>query len=274
MDEQVYPRLYDGLDTFFPEFGFVERGGKWEATIWPADFPIDVDDPRPERIQCYEDAPWMFHLHGRGSMAWLVYMNKGKPLAGVFEEVCRYAASKANVPFPAREVTEEEREQARRWEERKIMLRLMITGCQAYLLSPSGAAARDYMTLARGFTEDDLKTLGIGLYPPADLLWDTLVKVGVDPKVAEEHRVFDERMSGFVVVPWHDRSGAPPTLYGRWPDKTLPLQREHPGWKWKRDQALKEWGARPDDQRAANPWSEPEIPMTNTLAGTGTKSSF
>jgi hypothetical protein len=34
------------------------------------------------------------------------------------------------------------------------------------------------------------------------------------------------------------------------------------------------WDERTDDQKAATPWSEPEIPKTNTLAGTGTKSSF
>jgi hypothetical protein len=273
MEEKVYPQLYERLPEIFPEFGFVNRGDKYEATLWPDNFPVAVDNPRPERIQCYANAPWMFHLHGRWSMLWLVYVNKGKPLAGVFEVVCEFLAKKVDVPFPDRQMTEEEREQARRWEERKTLLGLIFTGCQAYLFSPAGTAARNYMTATRGFTEADLKNLEVGLYPPADFLWNSLTQVGFDPKIAEECGVFDERMCGYVVVPWYAASGAPLSLYGRWPDKDLPLQKDLPGWKWKRDKALKEWGALTDAQRAATPWVEPKIPKTKALAGDGTKSS-
>jgi hypothetical protein len=152
MDEQVYPRLYDGLDTIFPEFGFTPRDGKWEATHWPADFPIQVEHPRPERLQCYNAAPWTLYIHGRGGMLWLQYWNKGKPVTGaVFVELCRYAASKVNVPFPERELSEEEREQARRWEDRKTLLCTVDAECQAYLWTPSGIAvlSATYSSLMR-----------------------------------------------------------------------------------------------------------------------------
>jgi protein gp37/site-specific DNA-adenine methylase len=273
MEDQVYPTLYAKLDEFFPEFGFTRKGDKWEATLWPADFPIAVEDPRPERIQAYPNTPAIFHVHGRRSMPWTEYVNKGRPLTGVYEIACEFLAKKVGVPFPKYPITDAEREQARQWEERKHMLPYIVGICQAYLFSPAGTAAREYMTLIRGFTEDALRNLMVGLYPPPDVLWDTLIKAGLDPKIAEELRVFDESMCGYVIFPWHDAHGTLLTVYGKWPSKTLPLQKDHKGWAWKRHQALKAWQQNIDEKKTTDPWVEPEIPKTNTFAGVGTKST-
>jgi hypothetical protein len=272
MDEEVFTRLYDQLDVAWPEFGFDPRGDRWVATDCPAGFPSPGGEVRPDRIMCYADAPHAFHVQGLWSMSWARYLNKGKPLGGVYEEVCRGLAKKVGVPFPELDLTDADREDARRWEERRDLLRQMIRLCRDYLFSPHGVAARAYMK-GRGFSDDDLKALGIGLYPPPGLIRLMFAKAGLDADAAKEHFVLDGRMSGYITFPWYDSSGSPMTMYGRWPDKDIPFQKNHPGWAWKRNEALKEWDALPADEKAHKPWVEPEIPKTNTLRGTNTKSS-
>ncbi len=39
LDREVYPALFNHLDTAFPEFGWKKRGTAWTATAWPSGFP-------------------------------------------------------------------------------------------------------------------------------------------------------------------------------------------------------------------------------------------
>jgi hypothetical protein len=272
MDETVFPLLYDRLDEVFPEFSFVKNGDHWEATVCPDALPEMLGTPRPDRIYCYQNAPWMFHIQGGESMSWYIYANKGNPLTGVFPEVCQYLAGKVNVKLPDFGMSPEERQQATDWENRRHALKLTFGACAFWLHALEGQEARDYMVQTRGFTLEQLKGLQAGLYPPLDRL-ENVLAFGKLADVGREQRVLDRRMKGYVVFPWFEPNGAPMTLCGRWPNKTLPLQRNHPGWKRNRAKLLKEWGAKSAAEKQAKPWVEPTIPKIFTLMGAGTKGS-
>jgi cellulose biosynthesis protein BcsQ len=56
LDREVYPALFDRLDSAFPEYRFRRKGNRWEAT---ADATRSLPDkPRPARVNCYVNRPW------------------------------------------------------------------------------------------------------------------------------------------------------------------------------------------------------------------------
>ena len=216
LEEVVYPALYDRLQDAFPEFAFAQRGAVKEATRWPAGFPLEVEHPRPERLQCYADSPYRLWVHGRHHLRWLDYVNGGrKPMGPDFLAAVRKLCDLAGVQFPEREVSAEEEEQARAWEMRRVLLATVLASCQEVLWSPRGDQARAYMG-SRGFTDDDMKALGLGFYPGVDDLRSHLEANGHDARAADNCRLLVPELTGYIVLPWNDPSGGPMTLYGRW----------------------------------------------------------
>jgi hypothetical protein len=166
LEEQVYPALYDRLENAFLEFVFRDDGGDRKvATLFPAD--LEAENRNPGRIVCNSERPWQFMTFGRRAIRWLDYVNGGqKPRGRRFIECVRDLCERAGVPFPGQEMTPEQRDQAARWEERRTVLAAVLEICQESLWTETGRAARDYLH-GRGFTEDDLRTLGFGFYTSA-----------------------------------------------------------------------------------------------------------
>jgi len=95
---------------------------------------------------------------------------------------------------------------------------------QGALWSSAGEAARQYLH-TRGFFDDAIRTLGMGLYPAVDEVAALLQHQGHDLSDMRQHGLLWWKLAGYVVVPWADAYGRPLTLYGRWPSQTLPAGR-------------------------------------------------
>jgi hypothetical protein len=149
----------------------------------------------------------------------------GRPSGQDFVDVVRRLAEVVGVTFPERELTPEERERARNRDARRAILQAVMVYCRGVLRTERGHEAREYLR-GRGFADDDVGDLGLGLYPPPEELRQLLRRQGHPDDDVTASGVLFERLVGYVVFPWLDERGAPLSLYGEWPARPVPAGRE------------------------------------------------
>ena len=155
----------------------------------------------------------------------------GSPRGLEFVKVAKQLGALAGVEFPEKEYTPEQRQYIERVEERRSLLDCVLSASVEHLWSVAGKDARDYLTRSkadggRGLTEDEVKDLGLGLYPTPETVLNVVIKNGGDiDKAAELGLLYQSSaevyamMTGYIVLPWHDERGGLLSLYGRWPGK-------------------------------------------------------
>lgn len=221
LDREVYPRLFDRMDSAFPEYGWERKVDAWIATSEETrNLP---DSPRPDRVYCYRNRPWCLIVQGGKPVRLLDLVNGGRRPTGTdFVEAVRKLAEKAGVEMPEREETEADR-QERVWKEhREDALEVVLLFCQETLWSTKGQKARTYLQEERGFTEEHIRDLGLGLYLVAAAVSRHALEKGVDQQVLRDSALTWEKLVGYITYPWNDEYGKPLTIYGRWPEKTPP----------------------------------------------------
>src|SRR5262249_200906 len=128
---------------------------------------------------------------------------------------------RVGVPFPEREMTEDERERVHVQEARRAILQTVFLYAQNTLWSSAGVLPRAYLR-SRGFTNKDIKDLGLGLILDIAHGRQAVVSAGHDLKVAQAAGVFWEQMEDYITFPWFDERGHPLTLYGTYKEKEPP----------------------------------------------------
>ena len=221
LDHELYPRVYARLDQSFPAFGFVQRGCAWVATKWPDDLPFPVNDPRPDRLMVYANAPFLVKIHGyAGGVRLLDLVNGGRrPDGPEFIPAVRRLASLAGVTMPQGEMDETQLRALRDEEIRRAVLEATMSVDQEVFWSPFGDEARAYFR-SRGFSDDELRTLGLGLHQIAAVRGAMTGKHDAEP--VKKSGVLWSELEGYVMLPWRDPFGHLLTLYGRWPATTPP----------------------------------------------------
>jgi len=223
LDERIYPALFERLDTAFPEFGWERRGAHWVATIWPAGFPCEANDPRPERLFVYADRPWWIKVHGHAGARFLDYVNAGtKPTGPDFARAVRRLAELAGVTVPEAVLSPEQQRAVAGQECRRDVLEATIAAAQAALHAPGGSVALEYLRMVRGLTDGEIENLELGYFTSSVAVRDAVRAAGCDVDCPEAASVLWKGMDGYVVIPWRDATGRSLTLYGRWPAKEAP----------------------------------------------------
>lgn len=223
LDEVVFPALFERLDSAFPEFSWKRTSSGWTATTWPAGFPVTVNHENPERLVVYTNRPYWIKVHGHAGVRLLDYVNHGsKPTGPEFLEAVRALCEKAGVPCPAAELTPEASARVQARDSRRTALGAVIDYAQGVLWTPAGAEALAYLTKERGFKEEELRALGFGYYDSTKNVAEALRAGGHDLTAARDASLLWEKLEGYVTIPWHDATGAPLTIYGRWKTKTPP----------------------------------------------------
>lgn len=216
LDREVYPALFDRLDSAFPEYGFRRRGNHWAATADGASRSLP-GSPRPHRVNCYVNRPWGLVIQGGDFVRFLDLVNGGiKPSGSDFPEAVRKLAGLVGVTMPERQVSNEDAERNAKRHARRSALETVATLCRGTLLSLAGENARKYLEV-RGLDGAAQEELGIGLYPSVKDVEKALLAAGHDVEAARAEGLLFPSMTGYVVFPWADASGQPMTLYGRWP---------------------------------------------------------
>lgn len=273
LDHEVYPHL--SVEDIFtdPAHAWKERGTKWKGGCpWHesksgTSFTVDPESLRWNCAGgCGGGSPTQY-LHG------LKTGTPSTPFAVDFLEIAKELARRAGVPFPERELSEEEKVAARAREARRTALDVVILRAEEVLWSPAGEEARAYLETGRGFVAEEIRSLRLGFYDSTEAFRVALEKAGVETKDVVASFVLRPKMEGFIVVPWLDDRGRPLTLYGRWKTKVPPLEKDHPAYRPGRDKARAEWEARKASGVTVGEWTEPEVPKTTALPGDDTKAS-
>jgi AAA domain/Toprim domain len=138
-----------------------------------------------------------------------------------FVEEVRELADLVGVAFPEKQLSPQQAERARKREERRGILEAVLLACQEVLWSAEGGPARDYVR-SRGFADDEVRGLGLGLYLRVDDVRAAVRAAGHDLRLAEEVGVFRRKWPDYIVFPWADEYGQLLTLYGSYKSKTPP----------------------------------------------------
>ena len=177
LENEVLPRVFERLDSAFPEFGWTRSSRGWTAT--DRETTKRLTGARPGRVVC--NAPMGFLVHGAGPTSWAAYMNGGAtPRGEDFLRVVRELAQRAGVDASALDRTPTPEETARREarDRRLSTLEAFFALAHESLHGPAGEAARAYLVERRGFREDELEGLPLGLYTTADEVREVLTKKG------------------------------------------------------------------------------------------------
>jgi len=217
LDHQIYPALFNRLDSAFPEFDWKRQNGAWTATSWPSDFPYPVGHEKPDRLMVYENRPHWIKVHGHTGQRFLDLVNGGaKPLGKAFPESVRDLCRRAGVDFPERDLTPVEVEQVRQREARRGALEAVLDYACDALQADDAADIREYLQI-RGLYEEAVENLHIGWYRSVNELRDFLVAEGQDLQAAKDAALLWRKLEGYIIFPWFDATGHPLTFYGRWP---------------------------------------------------------
>lgn len=222
LSQRVYPALFDRLDSVFPEFGWTLRGGHWTASKWPPSFPYPVEHENPDRLNVYPDRPYWIKVHGHTGVRFLDYVNGGRrPNGAEFVSAVRKLCDLAGVRFPERSLMPDQLEDLRKTDARRSVLETVMGHAQERLWASGGESARAYLH-ERGFTDEDIRGLELGLYESVSAVKEALRKDGHGDEEVRDSAVLWSGLEGYIVIPWRDDFGQPLTLYGRWREKTPP----------------------------------------------------
>lgn len=223
LDHEVVPRLSVEVVYTDPAHAWASRTEK----AWKGGCPFHESRSGSSFVVTPASMRWWCEgcQEGGGPVQYLWKLQGGTgrtPHGTDFVDVVRNLAERAGVPFPEREITEEEREKARAREARRSVLEVVVAHAEEVLWSPAGAAARAYLAESRGFTDEDLRSLRLGLYDSVSGFRAALEKAQVDLKDAADAGVLRDKLEGYVLIPWMGDRGLPLTLYGRWKEQVPP----------------------------------------------------
>jgi len=213
LDQAVLPVLFERLDWAFPEFGWTRKGNGWQATNREHTKTLP-GEPRPDRVVCLR--PFGFLVHGGGPTPWTAYVNGGTtPTGADFVDTVRALAGLAGVDASVldRELTPEALEAREKRQKAASCLEAFLGLAKDTLRDND--QARAYL-VGRGFREDALEDLPLGVCPDPETIRDRLLAVGIDAADLDASGLLaDGRWTGRLVIPWADAWGHIRTIAAR-----------------------------------------------------------
>ena len=184
VDEELYPALWDNLNTLFPEMSFKFNLGKWRSPK-----KLDGSDPTTPRGDKTVVTSTHYQIalengggdaRGRAKDLITLYMEHNSLKDRI--EAIKAMAKKCNLTIP-------EGADAKKWEEarkRREELALSYSRQKEALFSPEGAEVLRYLKEVRGYSEELIKDMGLGYISPAEAnLLEERCKVGIAWKAEE-----------------------------------------------------------------------------------------
>ncbi len=225
----IYQALFDRIGEAFPEFGFERSPTGWRAT--QREFTKSLPgNPRPDRVEVWQQTPWGFKIHGGDFIGWLAYVNGGQwPRGEDYWKSVKTLAQLAGVSMPERNISEELRRDIQTKETRKHLLEVFFEGAHQALLSgthPNIEKTRQYLVEKRGFKPDQLNSLDVGIYTTVDSVKRSLKEKGFSKEEIENSGLVTDKKGdpatlweGRLLIAWRDLHGSIGTIVARAPDE-------------------------------------------------------
>ncbi|HCA94656.1 MAG TPA: hypothetical protein DEP38_08300, partial [Cyanobacteria bacterium UBA9226] len=215
LEKEVYPRLSASQIYTWEGHNFKESADRWRGNPpWGksksgssfAVFPLSLRFIDSHNSETGDPVKYLYSL----KIGQYEYP-KGRDWIETIKELFAIAG----VAFPDREWTPQQIKAAQQRQTRQEILKLVQGYCQEYLWTDNGYPERHHLINERGFTEESLKSLGIGLYPSStDEMEEFLRTNQIDLRLANQIGVLASAWCGYIVFPWSSAYGDPLTLYG------------------------------------------------------------
>lgn len=208
-EREVLPALFNCLDRAFPEFGWKKDRSGWKATK-----EVPGVDARADRVVCHK--PFGFYVYGGGATTWLSYVHGSKPQGREYVEAVRDLAERAGVDASPldQELSSDDRQAWEKRERKGGVLEAFAAATKTALRGDAGKDVRDYL-VSRGFTEDELVDLDLGLYTTADAVKRDLKVAGFTEDEMAAAGLVDSKWTGRLVGAMRDRFGRLETFFAR-----------------------------------------------------------
>ncbi|MGI2908351.1 CHC2 zinc finger domain-containing protein [Tolypothrix sp. VBCCA 56010] len=210
-------QVYTHISHQFKQSGEKYRGGcPFHESKSGSSFVVNENSLLFYCAGCQSGGSALDYLHSIKAGRW--EKARGKD----FIEAAKQLAELAGIPFPSVEKSPEEIERARRWESRREILQVVTEYGKEVLWSSRGIDARNYLIKERGFTEEQIKDLNLGLHLSRKELEKVLLSKGCKLDDIKNAGVLWSKLEGYILFPWNDSQSRPLTIYGRYPSKVIP----------------------------------------------------
>lgn len=201
-EREVRPRLH--VEDVYQAVAFTaKRGRRWRGPCplhggTAPNFSVDT-----------ETLGWTCFSGCQKSGSALAFLNGGDPPRGAdFVALVRTLASRVGADSSVldRPPTPEEADRLEREVRRGTLWETFLGLTRAALAGDTGAAARVYLA-GRGFTDEEIRDAGFGVYRSPEDVAAGLVGSGFTREEIAAAGLTDTRWRGRLVVPWRDRAG-------------------------------------------------------------------
>lgn len=176
---ELYPSLFESIDTALPEFSFKRFSGGWRSSL-----KIDLSNPKERRADktvVSKKAPGLILEQGGETLSLVDYVKRRDGVE--FIQAVKTLAQTVNVQLPKGDFNQESyqkyRDQA-----------TLLEDCNSYFIycldnSTRADEVRAYLS-SRGYTDEEVKAMELGYIPDQDKLFKYLLSKGYSQSLIDE----------------------------------------------------------------------------------------
>lgn len=200
---ELYPSLYESIDTALPEFSFKRFSGGWRSS-----FKIDLSNPKQRRADktvVSKKAPGWILEQGGETLSLVDYVMSRDGVE--FIQAIKTLANVVNLQLPNNDNFNQESYQ------RDKDQATLFEDCNSYFIfcldnSTGANEVRAYLS-SRGYSDEDIKAMELGYIPDQDKLFkhllskgysqtliDEVVKIKTDTRIGSTHKLTIPYRSG------------------------------------------------------------------------------
>ena len=177
---ELYPSLYEVIDTALPEFSFKRFSGGWRSSL-----KIDLSNPkerRADKIVVSKKAPGWILEQGGDTLSLVDYVMRRDRVD--FIQAVKTLADVVGLQLPKDENFNQESYQ--RYKDQATLLE----DCNSYFIyclenSTGADEVRAYLS-SRGYSDEDIKAMELGYIPDQDKLFKYLLNKGYSQSLIDE----------------------------------------------------------------------------------------
>ena len=162
---ELYPALWERIDSAFPEMDFHRKGGDWHSSHY-----LNGDDTSPHREDktvVTKRKPHLIHEQGGETLSLVDFQlqrSGSRPGAKGAElvEALRSLAGICGLELP-----ETDTEEYKAYKERQDKLERILQAMKKELFSEAGKPTLQYLTNVRGYSVEDIKAMELGYCSPS-----------------------------------------------------------------------------------------------------------
>ena len=176
---ELYPTLFESIDTALPEFGFKKFSGGWRSSL-----KIDLSNPketRADKTVVTKIAPGRLLEQGGENLTLVDYVMRRDGVE--FIQAVKTLADIVGLQLPNGDF---DQEGYHRYRERATLLE----GCNSYFIyclenSTGAEDVRAYLS-SRGYSDEDVKAMELGYIPDQEKLFSYLLSKGHSQSLIDE----------------------------------------------------------------------------------------